>query len=398
MSVAQVFLLALFIALSACGHRSDAKGAAGESKGAAGSGGMKAPQAFPVEVVTVTERLVEYSVATIGSVQAFEEIQVTARVAGVAEAIHFAEGDAVGPDKVLVEIEPRRFELAVQSARATLQRAQASAQDARKGLQRREKMGPDIAAGEEIDTFRAKVATGVAEVAQAKAALDLAQLNRRDARVRVNAAGVIQTRKVATGQYVQPGTVLATLIRRDPLMLRFAVAEQDAGRLRIGQTAHFRVGGFPAAFEATVSYIAMTADETSRLVQVQARINNPPDDLRPGVFADVDVPVTPPAPAPVVPQTAVRPSEKGFLAFTIETNARGEPKARQHVLTLGMRTRDGQVEVRAGLNPGERLVIRGAEALKEGSSVKIVANKPGPGPERKSATDLMQMPTPTGAP
>lgn len=388
MDIAKVHLLALCIALSACAGPKESKGAGG---GPGGPGGMKAPQAFPVEVAAVTERLVEYSVTAVGSVQAFEEIQVTARVPGVAETIHFAEGDAVGPDKVLVEIEPRRFELAVQSSRATLQRARASLLDARKGLQRRAKMGPEVAAAEEIDTFRAKVATNVAEVAQAQVALDLAQLNLRDARVRVNATGVIQTRKVATGQYIQPGTVLATLIRRDPLMLHFAVAEEDAGRLRVGQAAHFQVAGLPKGFEATLSYIAMSADETSRLVQVQARIDHPPADLRPGAFADVVVPVTPPAPAPVIPQTAVRPSEKGFLAFTIDNG-----KARQHVLTLGMRTRDGQVEVRAGLKPGELLVVRGAEALKEGSLVKIAANKPGPGPERKSATDLMQAPTPTG--
>jgi multidrug efflux system membrane fusion protein len=385
--------LAFCVLLGACGHGADpsvsGKPGAHPAVGSGPGGAAKVPMAYPVEVVPVVAREVEYLVTAVGSVQAFEEIQVTARVAGAVEDVHFAEGDTVGPEQILVEIEPRRFELAVQAAKATLRRDQAAVLDARKGLERREKMGPEVAAGEEIDTFRAKVATGEAEVAQAKAALDLANLNLHDARVRVGVAGVIQTRKVSTGQYVQPGTILATLVRRDPLLLKFAVAEEDAARLRLGQVAQFHVAGFQAPFSAKITYVAMSAEETSRLVAVQARIDHPPDTLRPGIFADVEVPVGSPVPAPVIPQTAVRPSEKGFLAFTIEGN-----HAKQHVLTLGMRTRDGQVEVKSGLNAGEQLVIRGAEALKEGVNVRIVANKPGPGPERKASSDLAKVPTP----
>jgi multidrug efflux pump subunit AcrA (membrane-fusion protein) len=68
----------------------------------------------------------------------------------------------------------------------------------------------------------------------------------------------------------------------------------------------------------------------------------------------------------VIPQTAVRPSEKGFLAYVVEDGI-----AHERVLTLGMRTASGDVEVKSGLKVGESVVVRGAEALRDGVKVKI---------------------------
>jgi multidrug efflux pump subunit AcrA (membrane-fusion protein) len=109
------------------------------------------------------------------------------------------------------------------------------------------------------------------------------------------------------------------------------------------------------------------------MVDVTANVvNSNQAELRPGAFARVTVGIGDRRNAPVIPQTAIRPSERGFLAFVIENNI-----ARQRVLTLGMRTADGQVEVTNGINPGEMIVIRGAEALREGVKVRVEA--PGAG-------------------
>jgi RND family efflux transporter MFP subunit len=109
------------------------------------------------------------------------------------------------------------------------------------------------------------------------------------------------------------------------------------------------------------------------MVEVTARIDDPArGDLRPGAFAQITVPVGDNAKAPVIPQTAVRPSARGFLAYVVEDGA-----AKERVLTLGMRTTDGLVEVRSGLAAGEQLVVRGAEALRDGAAVKIAAPEDG---------------------
>ncbi len=327
---------------------------------------------FPVETMQVKARRVEYQVVAVGSVEAFEEVQVTARVAGVVERIHFAEGEAVEKDKILSEIEPQRYRLAVESAEAAVKKAAAAKVDAEAALARREAANlknPGLIIGEEIETWRTRAQTATAELSQAQAALELAQLNLRDALVRAPVSGIIQTRTIQTGEYVQPGKVLTTLIQREPLLLRFQVPEQDSDRLRPGITARFSVQGMPREFQAVITHVAGSADLTSRMVPVTARINDPKRQLlRPGTFAEVRVPVGAAVEAPVIPQTAIRPSERGFLAYVVENET-----AKERILTLGMRTADGQVEVRSGIHSGEVLVIRGAESLRDGAPVQSIS-------------------------
>jgi membrane fusion protein, multidrug efflux system len=335
-----------------------------------GPGGSRKSMEFPVEVKPVESRRVEYTVSAVGSLDAFERVAVTARVAGAIERVNFREGQLVNPGTVLVEIEPERYRLAVSAAQASLQKAGAAQGEAQAGYSRRQQASeknPGLIRGEEIETWRTKVQSTAAEVAQAQAALAQAKLNLRDAFVRAPVAGIIQTRTVETGQYVQIGTVMATLVRRDPLLLRFQVPEQDATPLRSGMLVRFFIAEDATPHEARITHVAAAANQASRMVDVTANVvnaNRP--ELRPGAFARVTVPVGALREAPVIPQTAIRPSEKGFLAYTIEGGV-----ARQRVLTLGMRTADGQVEVKDGLAAGETLVIRGAEALRDGARVKV---------------------------
>jgi multidrug efflux system membrane fusion protein len=366
-------LAAAALALAACGG---AESAAGPATGGARGGPARGPLSFPVEVAVVESAPVEYAIHAVGSVEAFERVSVTARVAGVVERVRFQEGDAVGPERVLAEIEPERFRLAVDSAKADLAKAEAAREEARAGLARRQAVNernPDLVRREEVDAWRTQLASAEAEVARAEADLRLAELNLRDAFVRAPAPGVIQTREVETGRYVQPGAVVATLVRRDPLLLRFRVPESDAAELEPGLEARFGLrGGEGREHRAELVLVGAAADPRDRMVEVTARVaDSAARELRPGAFAEVTVPVGGSRSAPVVPQTAIRPSEKGFLAYVVEAGL-----ARERVLDLGLRTADGRVEVRAGLAAGERLVVRGAEALSDGVPVTVEGEAP----------------------
>lgn len=332
---------------------------------------------FPVEVRPVELRAVEYGVNALGTIDVFERVQVTARVAGVVDAVKFTEGDVVTRNQVLVAIDPARFALAERQARTAVDRARIAVTDAEAGLARREsadRSNPGLIPGEELETWRNRVAATKADLAERAVARDRAALDLKDAYVRAPIAGEIESRQVATGAYVQPGTVLATMVRREPLRLRFDVPEAEAAPMAKGGIARFTITGHDHVFTATIVHVAAAAEPTSRMVRVTAEIDDPERGrLRAGGFAQVVVPVGGNAQAPVIPETAIRPSERGFLAFVVE----GEV-ARERILELGLRTADGLVEVRRGLASGEQLVVRGAEALRDGAPIRLGV-KPGQG-------------------
>jgi multidrug efflux system membrane fusion protein len=351
-----------FLALVACGPPP-----------ASGKGSGK-KLVFPVEVMPVQIENVTFSISAPGSVEAFETVSVTARVPGVAEKVTFAVGDQVDSDQVLVDIDPERYRLAVDQAKAVLAKAEATWADAQSALKRREEANratPGLVRDEDIQTARTRVLAADADVAGARTALAKADLDLRDALIRSPLAGIIQTRGVQTGQYVQTGMTLATLLRRDPMHVVFQISEIDASRLTMGNPVEFTVNGNARVFTARINHIAAAADAGSRMVLVRARIDDAvARDLRPGAFAQCRVPVGGIS-APVIVQMAVRPSERGFLAFVVDHADASKPVARERVLKLGMRDLTGRVEVRSGLSAGESLVVRGAEALRDGVQVDV---------------------------
>ncbi len=329
---------------------------------------------YPVETAIVAARPLSRRISGIGSLVPFEVVRATARVAGVVEKVLVAEGDRIESGQVVAEIEPERYRLGVESAKASAAHAQAVLDDAASGLKRREDLSrgqPALVKEEELAQFRAKAAQAQADVSAATAALAKAELDLRDARVSAPIAGVIQERLVDTGQYVQPGTAIAILVRSDPLRLRFSVTEEDAHTISVGQAVAFRVRGAEGDHPATVSCVADRADEASRLVPVIAIVaEKAGGDLRAGSFAMVGIEQPKLGDAIIVPEGAVRPSERGFLAYVVVDEA-GTSIAHERRLTLGMHTPDGGREVRAGLAAGEALVVRGSESLREGAEVRI---------------------------
>lgn len=357
-------LLVLLLALLGCKKGEDPSAARG--KGARGGKGIS----FPVDVMPVEVRRPDYLVRAPGTVEAFERVQVTARVAGVVDKVAFREGQEVHKGDVLVVIDGERFRLSVNTAKAGLEKTQAAQADVEAQVRRREGASdkhPGLIPGEELETFRTKSLTAKADTSVAKENLRAAQLNLRDSGVRAPMSGLIQTRTVETGQYVNAGYVMATLLQTDPMLLKFQVLPQEAPRLKPGMSAKFRLRESTREFTATLSLVAGSADSETRMVGVTAHVD--PSEhkfwLRPGSFADVTITLPAARDAPIIPRAAVRPSDRGFIAYVLD----GEV-VHEKVLALGMNTSDGWVEVRDGLKGGEKLVVRGTEPLSDGAKVK----------------------------
>ena len=326
---------------------------------------------FSVDVMPVEAKKAAYLIAAPGTIDAFEHIQVTARVAGPIGKVAFSEGAEVKKGDVLVVIDSERFGLDVQSAKAALDKAEVTQKDADAAIARREGaagQNPGLITGEELATYRAKSAQAKADREVARAALLTASANLRDSTIRAPIDGVIQTRTVETGQYVQPGFVMATLLRSEPMLLRFQVEPRDAPRLKLGMSAAFTMRETQRKFSAKITLVAGSADAVTHMVGVTGEVVNDGHKywLRPGSFCDVTVELDADREAPIIPRTAARATDHGYVAYVIEGDS-----AKERLLQLGMSTRDGWIEVRGGVTAGELLVVHGAEALTSGAKVKM---------------------------
>jgi RND family efflux transporter MFP subunit len=375
--------------LASC-SRGDATTSKGATAGSAQAGRGGRALSFAVDVMTVESRKVDYIVESPGTLDAFERVQVTARVAGVVDKVNFREGQQVKKGDVLVVIESERYELAVNSAKATLDKAGATLADAEAQVARREGASadhPGLIPGEELATYKTKVLTAKADVALATEALKVAQVNLRDAFVRAPMGGVVQTRTIETGQYVQAGYLMATLLQNDPMLLRFQVEPSEAPRLKPEMITSFTMRETQRTYQAKITLVAGAAEAATHTVAVVAEVIDEGHKywLRPGSFCDVTIDVGGTREAPLIPRTAARATDHGYVVYVVNGDV-----AEERVVTLGMNTKDGWIEVRSGLKAGDELVVQGAEALTSGVHVK--ANKVtsvasgGSGPSAPSAS------------
>jgi multidrug efflux system membrane fusion protein len=363
-----LLLVAAALLLAGC-HHDDAGAAPSPSASFGGGRGKQKGAIYPVDVMAVELKKVDYIVLAPGNIDAFERVQVTARVAGVVDKVAFGEGAQVKKGDVLVVIEAERYQLAVNSAKAALAKAQANQADMEAAANRRQGAStdhPGLIPGEEIETYKTKALTAKADTAAAAEQLKVAEVNLRDSYVRAPIDGTIQTRTVETGQYVNTGYLMATLLRSDPLLLRFQVEPQDAPRIKPGMTAKFTMRETQDTYEAKITLVAGAADATTHTVGVTAEVHSDKKYwLRPGSFCDVTIDIGASRDAPVIPRAATRATDHGYIVYVVNGD-----HAEERPITLGMNTKEGDVEVRSGLKAGDLIVVRGVESMSNGALVK----------------------------
>jgi multidrug efflux system membrane fusion protein len=314
---------------------------------------------------------VVYQIKSLGQIEAQDMVQVTAQVEGVASDVRFREGDRVGPGTVLLRIDPDRYRLEAERARAALEQSRAEQDRADADLRRREALAQnDLLSVEELNRSRSDSTRLTASVEVAKAALGIAQQNLARSEVRPQVSGVIDTRTVDTGQFVRAGTVLATIVDSSRLRLRFKVSEAESLRATVGGSVTFRVAPLgPRDFTARIYHVGRIADPTTRNVEVLGWVDNP-GELKPGFFAEVTLAGERREHALVVPEPAIQASEQGFVIYVVENGT-----ARLRSIQLGLRTGTGIVEILSGLKPGETVVTQGSDRLDDGIPVEVVTGE-----------------------
>jgi membrane fusion protein (multidrug efflux system) len=320
-----------------------------------------------VVLATVTVRDLVERVAASGQILAKQRADVAAQVPGEVTAIRVDEGQTVGEGEVVIEIDPERRALDLDRARARLSEAGSGLLEAQRQSQRvRTLTEKKVASKAQLESADAALEAARSRVEALQADLGAAERAVADSRVAARFAGVIGRRFVSRGEFVQPGQKLFELVSLDPVEVEFNLPESDAARLRLGLPLDVSVAPYPGElFHAEVTMISPVVDERTRTLRVKAALPNPDGRLRPGLFARADLGIAERKNVLLVPEEAVLQRADGQVVFrAVDAGTR----AQRRKVELGP-IKDGMAEIRAGLAPGDVVVIRGHSSLVEGAAI-----------------------------
>jgi len=341
-----------------------------------------APPVMPVTVSEPLQREVDTRVGFLGQFSAIDRVELRAQVGGTLTEIHFKDGQIVHKGDLLFVIDPRPYEIRLEQAKAALQTATARVELANNQLNRAQSLKRnEFATQETVDQRTSDHDSSQAAVEDAKARIHDAELDLEYCRVRAPFTGRIGARQVSIGSLIagsraatSPTTLLATLVSLDPLYLDFDMSESDYltfSRVRA------RVGGPLAnkvliglsdenglARQGTLDFLDNALDRSSGTIHARATVPNPDLFLAPGQFARLRVAIAPPAPAYLLPDSAVVLDQSQHLVMTVAPDATVKPK----IVTTG-ELRGGLRVIQSGLEPTDRVVIDGLVRAIPGTKV-----------------------------
>jgi membrane fusion protein, multidrug efflux system len=342
---------------------------------AGGSGFQPPPEA--VTTVVVAEQEWPSTLQAIGSVQAVQGVTVSADLPGIVERIAFQSGDQVRKGDLLVELD-------VSQEVAQLAAGESALKLARLNLERMEGLSDQgITSRAELDRMRAEAEQAAARVGETRATI-------QRKRIRAPFTGVLGIRQVNLGQYLNGGDPVVPLQALDPIFVDFAVPQQEAGKLEVGNAVTVTAEGLSGpAVSGRVSAVDAVVDVATRNVRVQATFDNAARKLHPGMFVEAQVVIGAAQKSVTLPISAINYAPYGDTVFVVEevTTPTGESYrgVRQQVVKLGG-SRGDQVAVLSGLVAGEEVVTSGVFKLRPGAAVLVnndvqPANSATPQPE-----------------
>lgn len=338
-----VFPIALLMALAGCN----------QAGGGAQAGAREEVQAVPVEVAEAANRTIAASYTGTASLDALAEAQVVAKTSGVALEVLVEEGQTVQAGQALVRLDPDR-------ARLNLAQIEAQMRKLESNYRRAEQLAAQqlISAGEH-DQMRY-------DLENARAAYNLARLELSYTTVTAPISGVIASRSIKAGNFVQINTPIMRIVDNSRLEATLNVPERELATLKPGQPVWMQVDALPGrSFEGRVDRVAPVVDAGSGTFRVICAF---PGDglLQPGMFGRFRIDYDQRADVLTIPRQALLDDEgEPAVYVTRDAVAVRTPVELGHVDA-------GFVEIRGGLSAGDRVVVAGKAALRDGSAVRVI--------------------------
>jgi membrane fusion protein (multidrug efflux system) len=301
------------------------------------------------------------SISAIGTAKAANGVELAFEIAGIVSEIKFKANQNVKQGEVLVQLDDTVERADIQDVQANVKTAESSFERA-KTLSTR---GYGTEAN--LDQASALLAAARSRLARLQATIEQKAL-------KAPFSGVIGIPRIDVGQYLQPGTVIASFQDLSSMKVDFTVPEQRAGEINLGQEVRIGTTEGNLPFKGRVTGKDPRVDPKTRLVSVQALVEDNKDGaVLPGQFLHVEV-ILPEQPnVMTVPQTAVIASLYGDYVYTIDQEEKQGQQVQvvKQVFVKTGRRRGGALEIVSGVNPGQQVVASGQNKLQSGATVKI---------------------------
>lgn len=392
----------------------------GRSKGQPNSNGQQAgvtPAAIVVSITPAVVRQLPRFFEATGSLAANEQTDVAAETSGKVVAVGVDIGSSVRRGQMIVKLDDADFRLRVQQAQAQLEQAIATLHqnEAKIGLRPGQKFNPEnvpevAAARSALDLaernlrrYEKLVETGdisratydqqksqrdqmaqqhqasihqaqqnYATVANSQAAVNAAQtqvsLAKRNLTYTVVVApmaGYVSDRPADVGEYVSPQQKVATIVSVNPLRVRIDIPEQAITQVHVGESVSVSVAAYTDRnFAGRIARVSPSVTATSRTLTVEAEVQNPNAELKPGQFATIRILLPQSEPAVLVPQRALRTISGSTYVFVIKNGF-----AEQRLVQPGQAEGD-LVELKTGVKADETVATSNVDQLSDGTAVK----------------------------
>ncbi len=306
---------------------------------------------LPVIVKPVTETPDNTRIEAIGDGRAHKYITIYPESTGEIITMPIAAGQSVNKNDIILRLDTRKAELAIEIAKTKLL-------EARRKLQRLEKLlKRNVSSKANVDDARTVWNRTRLELEQAQEAL-------KDRTILAPFNGILGIPKVEPGDRVTPSTEIITLDNRSVLTIEFSVPEHYLPKLEIGQTLTARTPGYSEEkFEGKLVAIDSRIDTTSRSIKVRADLPNKKDLLRPGMSFAIQI-IIPGPKLPTIPELALQWEQGNSYVWQIRDN-----KAHKVNVRLVKRV-NSNILVKGELKPDDIVVIEGVQRLRSGSKVK----------------------------
>lgn len=326
---------------------------------------MKQP-AQTVSTITVAPSSWTPGIEAIGTANAKNGVDLTVQLNGIVQNINFKANQDVKQGDLLLEMES-----SIEKADVAAAKAESVLAD--QNLKRAQSLRTSgFGTVSDADSTEATASAKKAAVVKSQAVLD-------QKFVVAPFSGIIGIAKVDLGQYLTPGTVIATLQQIDTMRVDFTIPEQSLPMIKLGQTIKLGQGMDSLDFAGVITGIDPKIDPSTRLVSVRAEVENPDHMLTPGQFVQVRVELPTEDNIITLPQTTIVTSLYGDYVFAVrpaekkegEDSSEGENLVAQQVF-VKIGRRFGEVaEITSGIKEGDVIITAGQNKLTAGISVKI---------------------------